>query len=202
MHQRPFVLGVTGNIACGKSTVLRQLSDLGAATIDADAVYHDLIVPDTPLWHALRDRFGPGIVAPDGSIDRPALGTIVFADTDALADLDRLTHPAVNAEIRRRIALESVPVVAVDAVKLIESGFDADCDQVWLVICDPGQQVTRLIDRNALSREQAERRVAAQPPIAPKRDRADVVIDNSDDLEASARQVRAAWQALPIHGRI
>ena len=197
-RSRPFVLGVTGNIACGKSTVLRLLSELGAVPIDADVVYHDLIVPGAPLWHELRDRFGDGILAQDGRIDRRALGAMVFADPGALSDLDRLTHPAVNAEIRRRIARLTSPVVAVDAVKLVESGFDADCDRVWLVTCDPAQQVDRLIERNGLSREQALLRVNAQPPIDAKRERADLVIDNSGSPEATADLVRAAWGELPI----
>ena len=199
---RAFVIGLTGNIACGKSTVLRMLAERGVATIDADAVYHELIVHDAPLWHALRARFGDGIVGPDRQIDRRALGRIVFADPRALADLDRLTHPAVTAEIRRRVREIDAPIVAVDAVKLIESGFDADCDQVWLVICEEAQQVSRLVARNQLSPEEAERRVKAQPSLAPKLARADVVIDNGGTIEATRSQVDAAWRALQSSGQV
>ena len=193
---RPFVIGLTGNIACGKSTVLRLLAGLGAETIDADAVYHELIAPEAPLWRALRDRFGDSIVAPDGSIDRRALGGIVFADPAALADLDALTHPAVVAEIRRRIAMSESAVVAVDAVKLIESGLDATCDRVWIVTCGREQQIARLMARNGWSREEAERRVDAQPPLTPKLARADLVIDNRGAPEETRCQVEPAWDAL------
>ncbi len=195
---RPLLLGLTGNIACGKSTVLRQLAILGAATIDADEVYHDLIVPDAPLWHALRDRFGDAVIAPDGRVDRRALGALVFADPVALADLDRLTHPTVWAEVRRRLAKVEAPVIAVDAVKLVESGFAAECDRVWVVICRGEQQVARLMARNGLSRLEAEQRVAAQPPMAAKLACADLVIDNSGTIEATEGQVEEGWRALGV----
>ncbi len=201
-RRRPLLLGLTGNIACGKSTVLRQLAALGAATIDADEVYHDLIVPEAPLWHALRDRFGDAIIAPDGRIDRRALGALVFADPVALADLDRLTHPAVWSEVRRRLAEIEAPVIAVDAVKLIESGFAAECDRVWVVTCKEEQQVARLMGRNALARLEAEQRVAAQPPLPAKLARADLVIDNSGSVAATAAQVAEGWRALRVDGGV
>jgi dephospho-CoA kinase len=195
---RPFVLGVTGNIACGKSTVVRILAERGALTIDADAVYHRLIVPHSPLWHTLRRRFGNEIVNPDDTINRQALGAIVFTDATALADLDRLTHPAVEEEIRRQIAVTAAPLVVVDAVKLIESGFADECDQVWLVVCDRPRQVERLIARNRLAAHAAERRLDAQPPLGPKLARADVVIDNSGALGETRRQVERAAARLPL----
>jgi dephospho-CoA kinase len=194
---RAFTIGVTGDIACGKSTVLRMLADFGAETIDADAVYHELIAPGAPLWQALLDRFGDDIVGPGGAIDRQALGAIVFADQAALADLDALTHPAIVAEVQARIEASAAPVVALDAVKLIESGLAADCDRVWIVTCDRDQQIARLVSRNGLSRAEAERRIGAQPPLAPKLAQADLVIDNSGSLDATRRQVEQAWQELP-----
>lgn len=192
MSDRPFVIGVTGNIACGKSLVLATLAGLGAETIDADAVYHALIVPGAPLWEALRVRFGPGIIAADGAIDRAALGRIVFSDPDALAELDALTHPAVIAAIRERIGASRAETVALDAVKLIESGLDHDCDSVWIVTCDPEQAIARLMARNGISREDAAARMAAQPEIGPKLARADVVIDNRGTRDATEEQVRRA----------
>lgn len=195
---RPFVLGLTGNIACGKSTVLAMLADLGATTIDADQVYHELIVPDAPLWQVLRDAFGETILGPDRTIDRRALGAIVFSDPAALAKLDALTHPAVETALRERVRAASTPVVVVDAVKLIESGFANACDRVWLVICDPAWQLERLQQRNHLSQDEAARRIAAQPPLEPKLVRADTVIDNSGDIAATRRQVEAAWRELPV----
>jgi dephospho-CoA kinase len=193
---RPFLIGVTGNIACGKSTVVGFLGELGAELIDADAVYHALIAPQWPLWHALQDRFGDSIVAPDGTIDRRALGGIVFADPAALADLDRITHPVVVEAIRERVAGAQRPVIAVDAVKLIESGMAALCDAVWLVTCEREQQIARLSERSALPRVDAERRVAAQPPVAEKLALVDTVIDNSGTLRGTREQVAAAWNAL------
>lgn len=194
---RRFVLGVTGNIACGKSTVMEMLGKRGAALIDADTVYHELIAPGLPLWRAIRERFGQDVTTDEGRIDRRVLGRIVFADAAALADLDRITHPAVTAELRRRVAASGEAVVAVDAVKLVEGGFGDDCDQLWLVTCQPERQIERLMSRNGLAREEAARRVAAQPPLAPKLSRADVILDNSSDLAAISAQVDAAWRSLP-----
>lgn len=188
-----YVLGVTGNIAVGKSTVVRKLGELGAHTIDADLVYRELVGPGQPLLAKLAERFGDGIVGEDGALDRHALGPIVFSDSQALRDLDRLTHPAVIAEIDRRVAAIPAGVVVIDAVKLIESGHADHCDEVWLVIAEPASQMTRLMNRNILSPEEARRRVAAQPPMEPKVQRADRVIDNSGPLEATIAQVEAGW---------
>ncbi len=195
---RPFVLGLTGNIASGKSTVLAMLTELGAVPLDADAIYHELIVPGAPLWRAIRDRFGERIVSPGGAIDRRALGDLVFADSAALADLDALTHPAVVAAVRDRLAGVDGGIAVVDAVKLIESGMAQDCDRVWLVVSEPDRQVERLMRRNGLIRAESERRVAAQPPLAPKLPLVDAVIDNSGGLEATRAQVEAAWRALSV----
>jgi dephospho-CoA kinase len=200
--RRPFVIGLTGNVACGKSTVLRMLADLGAGTIDADTVYHELIAPGAPLQLALRRRFGADIIASDGTLDRRALGAIVFRDPAALADLDALTHPAVVAEVRSRIARCSSDVVVVDAVKLIESGLGADCDRIWLVTCRPDQQVERLMARNGLDRAEAERRVAAQPPPDAKSRLVDIVVDNSDTIDSTRAQVVRAWGALGLPRRV
>ncbi len=193
-----FVLGVTGNIASGKSTVTGQLAEFGATVIDSDLVYRELVAAGAPLLRQLADRFGEGIVADDGSLDRAALGAIVFSDTDALADLDRITHPAVIAEVDRRVEAISHGVVVLDAVKLVESGHADRCDAVWVVVTDPEEQVTRLMKRNRLPAEEARRRVAAQPPMGSKLARADLVIDNSGSLEETREHVARAWRALPI----
>jgi len=197
-ERRSIVVGVTGNIACGKSTVMRCLGEYGAELIDADTVYHGLIAPDRPLWKAVRARFGDGVVRDDGSIDRRALGGIVFSDPDALADLDRITHPAVIAAIRDRIAASSSPLLAVDAVKLIESGMAPLCDSVWLVTCDRAQQIERLVSRSGLPRADAERWVDAQPPLEPKKESAHEVIDNSGSVGRTCEQVTAALSRLSI----
>lgn len=196
--RRPFVIGVTGNIACGKSLVLGMLRELGADTIDADRLYHELITSGQPLWSALRDRYGEAIVATGGEIDRRALGAIVFSDPAALADLDRMTHPAVIAAAFERIQASESDVVAVDAVKLVQSGMSELCDRVWLVDCGSAQQLTRLIERNGLSVAEARSRVAAQPSLGPVRERADLTINNSGEIAETHRQVEKAWRELPI----
>lgn len=196
-ERKPFVLGVTGNIACGKSTIMQMLSDLGAETIDADKVYHRLIEPDRPLWQSLIDHFGADILMPDGEIDRRKLGGVVFRDAAALQELERITHPAIRRAVLERIAESTASVVAIDAIKLIEGGFDQFCDQVWLVTCLPDAQRDRLMRRNGLSEVEADQRIAAQPPLEPKIARADLIIDNSGSLESTTCQVHRAWDHLP-----
>ncbi len=194
--KRKFVLGVTGNIASGKSTVVKRLVEHGAIAFDADLVYRELVGPGQPLLTKLADHFGESIIAPDGSLDRPALGKIVFSDPAKLAELDALTHPAVIAEIDRRVAAIDDGVVVIDAVKLIESGHADHCDSVWVVTSTTEAQVTRLMKRNRLSLLEARRRVEAQPPLEAKLARADRVIDNSGKIEDTMAQVDAGWRAI------
>jgi dephospho-CoA kinase len=186
---RPTVIGVTGGIATGKSTVLAILRDYGVATIDADAVYHLLVGPGGALVAPIVERFGDQVLGEDGEIDRRALAGIVFADRAALADLDRITHPTVIDAVERRIARASAPLVAVDAVKLIESGMHELCDAVWLVTCAPAVQKLRLMARGGMSSGDADLRLAAQPDEAFRRQHADVVLDNSGDRQSLRRQV-------------
>ena len=193
---RKFVLGVTGNIASGKSTVVNRLVEHGAIAFDADLVYRELVGPGQPLLASLADHFGEHIVAPDGSLDRAALGTIVFSDPEKLRELDALTHPAVIAEIDRRVAEMHEGVIVIDAVKLIESGHADHCDSVWVVTTDTEAQVQRLAKRNRLSPLEARRRVEAQPPMAAKLARADRVIDNSGTIEDTMTQVDAGWREI------
>ena len=193
----PFVIGLTGAIASGKSTVARMLREHGAHIIDADEVYRDLLRPQSALWQNVVARFGPVIVAPDGQIDRGALGGIVFQDPAALADLDALTHPAVVAEIRRRIADSRSDVVVVEAVKLARTDLLADVDALWLATADPEVRLSRVRERAGLDDADARTRIAASLNPLPDGMRADVVIDTSRDLAATERQVASAWQGLP-----
>lgn len=193
-----FVLGVTGNIASGKSTVTGILAELGAWVIDSDLVYRELVAPGQPLLRRLSERFGDGIIGADGGLDRAALGKIVFSDPAALADLDRITHPAVIAEVDRRVGEIRSGAVVLDAVKLVESGHAGRCDAVWVVVAAPDVQVTRLMNRNKLTAEDAGRRVAAQSPLAPKLARADLVIDNNGTIEVTREQVMRGWNALGL----
>lgn len=193
-----FILGITGNIATGKSTVVKMLMERGAHHIDSDVVYHELVAPGQPLLADLVERFGERILNDDGSLDRKALGAIVFNDPAKLQVLDALTHPAVIAEADRRAFAIEDGVVILDAVKLIESGHYKVCDAVWLVSTPEDLQVQRLMSRNNLDEAEARRRVAAQPPLAPKRAIADVEIVNDGSLADLRAKVEAAWAALPI----
>ncbi len=196
------VIGLTGNIGTGKSTVLRMLADLGAHTIDADEVAHQAIAPGGPAYQAVLETFGPDIVREDGTIDRRRLADIVFSDPAALARLEAIVHPAVYQLVRqaiRRIEAEAdpdgpEPVVVIEAIKLLESGTLLPlCDQIWVVTTSPEQQVQRLVSQRGISEAEARRRMAAQSPQAEKVKRADVVIDNSGTLADTAAQVRTAW---------
>jgi dephospho-CoA kinase len=189
-------IGLTGNIACGKSTVAALLRDLGAEVIDADQVARAVMAPPGPVFDAVVQAFGPGILTPAGQIDRAALGAIVFHDPAALRRLDALVHPATGAAIRERLRQSTAPVVVVEAIKLIESGTYRILDSIWLVTCTPEQQVERLMAQRGLDRAAAQARVAAQAPASEKLPYAAVVIDASQSLADTRRQVLEAWQKL------
>jgi dephospho-CoA kinase len=191
---RPYRIGLTGNIACGKSTVLQELERLGAAVLDADAVAHQTMQPGTPVHTAIIAAFGPDILASDGQIDRGALGGIVFRDPAALAQLEAIIHPAVVAYTEEWLAGLTAEVAVIDAIKLIEAGIADQCDEVWVVTCPVEEQVRRLRVYRGLSEEEAWTRIRAQPPQEEKVARADVVIDNSGPVSRTRAQVQAAWQ--------
>lgn len=197
---RPVIIGITGNIACGKSLVTRTLNELGAETIDADDVVREVSAVGTPAYRRIVEAFGPALVLPGGAIDRKRLGEIVFADPDALARLEAIVHPPVVETIRQRIGTSRSPVVVVDAIKLLESRLAAECDEIWVVTCDPEQQLQRLMERNGYSREQALQRIAAQPPQAQKIALADRIIDNTGSIEETIALVRSAAASLPLGG--
>jgi dephospho-CoA kinase len=194
--RRKHVIGVTGNIACGKSAVLNMLEELGAETIDGDTLVHQLMGPGSPLADQIRARFGEQVVADDGSIIRPELGRIVFADPKALEDLEAIVHPPVVAAKRSAMYQPGPDVLVLDAIKLFEAGLAAECDEVWVVDCTREKQIERVMARNRVDRQEAERRVDVQAPQAEKVARADLVIDNNGDLEATRQQVIEAWNRL------
>ncbi len=193
---RPYLIGLTGNIACGKSTVLRELGRLGAAVLDADEVAHRAMRRGTAVHRAIVAAFGKGILRPDGEIDRRALGEIVFADPQALARLEAIVHPAVLACTEEWLAQVREEVAVVDAIKLIEAGIADRCDEVWVVTCPEEEQLRRLMEYRGWSREEALLRIRAQPPQEEKVARADVVIDNRGTPEEARAQVRSAWAAM------
>jgi dephospho-CoA kinase len=188
------LLGLTGNIGCGKSTVLRRLRDLGAYTIDADRKIHEILRKGGPAYRPVVSEFGPGILAEDGEIDRRALGQVVFSDPEKLRLLEEIEHPIVRRAIDDEISEADKPVVVLDAIKLIESGWADKCDTVWAVTCTRDDQIERLMSTRGYPREEAEMRIDAQAPQEQKVARADVVLVNSGTLEDLDLAVEGAWR--------
>ena len=191
-----YLIGLTGNIATGKSTVAKMLRDLGATVIDADALVHELQRPGTPAYEAIVAAFGRSILNRAGEIDRPALGAIVFTDPARLRVLESILHPAVAIESQRRIEAAPTRVVVYEAIKLIEAGRAGMCDAIWVVTARPEVQLERLMRTRHLSEADARQRIDAQPPQAEKLQHATVVIDNSGDLDETWQHVRAAFEAI------
>jgi dephospho-CoA kinase len=157
-------IGLTGPIGCGKSTVAGWLGALGIAVVDADAIAREVVQPGRPAFEAVVTRFGRTVVAPDGSLDRGALGRIVFADPAALHDLEAIVHPAVRPELVARVTeadLTGAPAVAIEAIKLVEAGYAEECDEVWLVECPPGVALERTVGRG-MPEADARQRIDAQ----------------------------------------
>jgi dephospho-CoA kinase len=177
-----YIIGLTGNIATGKSLVLRMLKDLGADTLDADDLVHVLMRRGSPLYDKIVVEFGRYILDEDFEIDRGRLGNIVFCDPQALAHLESITHPTVKREVEKWIAASKAGVVVVEAVKLIESGMADNCDVVWVVTASEDIQLQRLMTKRKMSGPKAMLRIEAQSPQEEKIARADVVIDNSADV--------------------
>jgi dephospho-CoA kinase len=190
-------VGLTGGIGAGKSTVSALLSDLGAVVIDADAIVHELQEPGQPVLAAMVERFGEGILLPDGRLDRQAVADIVFADAEALADLGEIVHPAVGEEIARRMAAEAETdhVVILDVPLLVESG-RKDMAALIVVDVDPDVAVARLVEQRGMSEEDARARIARQASREERLANADHVIDNHGDREALRRRVLEVWDQL------
>lgn len=191
----PRIIGITGNIACGKSSVGRMLLELGAEHyIDADCIVHQLYQKGLPIAQQVAQTFGVGVLASDGSVDRKALGAIVFQNAQALAELERIVHPAVREALLDELKQVSASGIAIiDAIKLLEGGSGALCQSKWLVLCSEEQEVVRLMARNQLSMDEARMRVRAQPDMTSKLVLVDEVIDNSGSLAETQSQVAAAF---------
>lgn len=194
----PYILGLTGNIASGKTTVGLILLELGLSTyIDADAVVHELYLPGQALPGELAKAFGPGVLESDGGVDRRALGAIVFNSPERLRQLEAIVHPAVREALLSRLrALGPDEIGALDAVKLVESGYAPFCHGLWVVTCPPEIQLQRLIQQRGLTEEEARARLAAQPPVEAKLPLATAVIHNDGSLESLRQQVTDAWRAF------
>ncbi len=187
-------IGLTGNIACGKSLVVSILRELGAEVLDADKLAHAMMAKDTDLWKNIVEEFGTGILAESGEIDRPKLGAIVFNDPKALQKLEDISYPAIVERTIELIRASTAPAFVVEAIKLIEAGLVLYCDSVWVITCKPEQQLERLMRDRHMSREEALTRMNAQPPAEEKLAHATVVIDNSGSMEHTREQVQMAWR--------
>jgi len=192
-----YVIGLTGNVATGKSTVAAMLEWAGAQVIDADSLAHAVMARGSEAHAGIVGAFGPGILAPSGEIDRRTLGEIVFRDPAALATLEGLVHPAVVAETLRILASSTHAVAVVEAIKLFEAQMNRYCQAVWVVTSPRRVQLERMVASRGLTPSQAALRIDAQPPQEDKIARADVVIDNSRSLRITWRQVLYAWNAIP-----
>ena len=190
------IIGVTGNIACGKTAVGQMLLELGAERyIDADAVVHKLYQSGQAIAVKVAETFGSGVVAANGDIDRGALGAIVFHNAEQMRRLEGIVHPAVSQALADELAQVSPTGIAViDAVKLLEGGSGKFCQSKWMVVCPEEVEYQRLIARNNLSPDEARARIKAQPSIEKRLPLVDEVIDNSGSLDETRRQVEAAFK--------
>jgi dephospho-CoA kinase len=191
-----FVIGLTGNIATGKSVVRKMLEHLGAYGIDADALGHRAIASDAPGYQAVVDTFGKWILAPDGQIDRAKLARVVFADPDALTQLEAIVHPLVRQAVDILIRRASQKVIVVEAIKLLEGPLRQACDTIWVTYAKKEVQISRLTQKRGMSTAIAHQRVNAQPPQVDKVKVANTVIHNEGSFEDTWQQVTKAWQVL------
>jgi len=198
--RRFLLVGLTGSIATGKSTVSRMFAHLGARVIDADLLAREVVMPGQPAYSKIVQEFGAGVVLEDGSLDRKALGAIVFADPAKRRRLEEITHPAIGLRQQRLLSVLDEEafegVVLWDAALLIESGGADRMDRMVVVFADPETERLRLMERDGLGEADARARIASQMPIFEKAKRADYVIDNSGTRAETERRVRAVYEAL------
>ncbi len=190
------LIGLTGGIATGKSTVASMLAARGAAVVDADAIAREVLLPGAPAFAEVVERFGSAVLDERGAIDRPALGAIVFAEPGLRVQLEEITHPRINALMQERIVewLQSAaPLVVADIPLLFEGGRGDAFEGTMLVYARPGTQLLRIRERDGLDDLAAQRRLVAQLPIDEKRARATWVIDNDGSRESTADQVYRWW---------
>lgn len=193
------LVGLTGGIGSGKSTVSALLAARGARVIDADAIVREVQAPGTPVLAAIVERFGPSVLAADGALDRQALADVVFTDDTALADLNAIVHPAVGAEIARRLeeAAGTDDVVILDVPLLVESGRD-DMGALLVVDVDPEVAVRRVVEQRGMREDDVRARIARQASREERLARATHVIDNSGSREDLERQVDAVWDQISV----
>lgn len=188
-----YVIGLTGNIAVGKSVVRQMLQHLGAYTIDADGLTHRAMAVGAPAYKPIVETFGQFILDAEKNIDRNLLGSIVFARPDALAKLEAIVHPIVGQAVATLISRAAQPVVVIEAIKLLEGDLAKAVDEVWVVDASPETQLRRLVGQRKMPEADARQRIAAQGAQADKIAKANVVIKNDGNVEETWKQVQAAW---------
>jgi dephospho-CoA kinase len=199
------VIGLTGGIGSGKSTVAKLLADAGAHVIDADRIGHEVYLPGTDGWDRVVDAFGREVVAADGTIDRAILGRRVFSDPDALRTLNGIVHPLIGAEIQRRLqtAYETDPhgTVVIEAALLLDAGWRPLVNQVWVVVTPKHKVIERVQRQRGMAPGDIEARISAQITDGERRRLADVVIENSGTLDDLRKTVEARWTEVVGGGR-
>jgi dephospho-CoA kinase len=188
---RVFRIGLTGGIASGKSTVAGFFADLGVPILDSDQIARDVVEPGQPPLERLVERFGAGILTPDGHLDRPALRDIVFSDPKARADLEALTHPAIGAAMEARSETAGGPYQVLVIPLLVEKNLASHVDRVLVVDCDEALQIARLHSRDGSPRAQAEAILRAQAPREARLKAADDIIENNASIAAMRERVMA-----------
>ncbi len=191
-----YAIGLTGNIATGKSVVRKMLEHLGAYGIDADVLSHRAIMKSSPGYQPVIDTFGRWVLGANEEIDRVKLGEVVFKNPDAMLRLETIIHPLVRQALDVLVKKSSHKVIVIEAIKLLESEMNSLCDQVWVTMAPPDLQLERLIDKRNLTKQEAEDRINAQLPVTAILTKADVVIENNGSFEKTWKQVYDAWQII------
>lgn len=198
--RRFLLVGLTGSIATGKSTVSRMFAHLGARVLDADLLAREVVMPGQPAYLKIVEEFGQGVVQDDGTLDRKALGAIVFAEPARRKRLEEITHPAIAARQQRILSVLDEEafegIVIWDVALLFETGGVARMDRVVVVATDPETELARLMSRDGMAEADARARIASQMPVAEKAKRAHYVIDNSGDRAFTEQQVKVVYEAL------
>ncbi|MCL5774072.1 MAG: dephospho-CoA kinase [Firmicutes bacterium] len=190
------LIGLTGGIGSGKGTAAKILAEFGAKIIDADVISRELTKQGLPLWREIVRRWGKQILKEDGEIDRKKLASIVFSSYRELEELNSMTHPAIIAEVNKRISENPDDLMVLVAPLLIEAGITEAVDYLWVVTLDVEKQIERIIQRDGCNREEAQARIQAQMPLIEKVKFADVIIDNSGTPEFMREQVVKEWKNL------
>lgn len=191
-----YIIGLTGNIAVGKSTVRQMLQHLGAYPIDADSLVHQAMQPGAPAYRPIVDTFGAFVLNPDKTINRGALGAIAFSNPVALQRLEQITHPIVRQAIQALVQRAKQRVIVVEAIKLLDGDLVKLVDETWVVNSKPETQYRRLLSKRNLTPDEAKKRILAQSPQAEKLKRANVVIENDGNVEETWKQVQKAWNNI------